>query len=42
MNDGKHRTWKDENPWRDPEHWYLNADGKQMQGQLSIFDMEEK
>lgn len=26
-------------PWRDPEHWYLN-DGKQVIGQMSIFDFE--
>ena len=25
-------------PWRDPEHWWLNAKGEQIQGQLSIFD----
>lgn len=28
-------------PWRDPEHWYLNADGKQINGQTSIFDFAE-
>lgn len=25
-------------PWRDPEHWYLNQDGKQLIGQMNIFD----
>lgn len=25
-------------PWRDPEHWYLNSDGKQLPGQTSIFE----
>ena len=25
-------------PWRDPAHWYLNADGKQIIGQMNIFD----
>lgn len=25
--------------WRDPKHWYLNADGKQLIGQMTIFDM---
>ena len=25
-------------PWRDPEHWWLNSKGEQIQGQLSIFD----
>lgn len=28
-------------PWRDPEHWYLNTDGKQLKGQTSIFDFME-
>lgn len=26
-------------PWRDPEHWYLNQNGEQLTGQMSIFDM---
>lgn len=25
-------------PWRDPEHWYLDAEGKQLEGQMNIFD----
>lgn len=25
-------------PWRDPEHWWLDADGKQVQDQMNIFD----
>jgi len=25
-------------PWRNPEHWYLDADGKQLAGQTNIFD----
>lgn len=30
-------------PWEDPEHWYLNANGEQIQGQISVFDyMEDK
>ena len=29
-------------PWRDPEHWYINADGKQLKGQMSIFDITEE
>ena len=28
-------------PWRNPEHWWLDAEGKQIAGQMSIFDMEE-
>ena len=26
-------------PWRDPEHWYINADGKQFTGQMNIFEL---
>ena len=26
-------------PWRDPEHWYLNPNGKQMDGQMNIFEL---
>lgn len=26
-------------PWRDPEHWYLNQNGEQLNGQMNIFDM---
>lgn len=26
-------------PWRDPEHWYLNQNGEQLTGQMTIFDM---
>jgi len=26
-------------PWEDPEHWYLNADGEQIKGQMTIFDL---
>lgn len=25
-------------PWRDPEHWYLNPNGSQLEGQFNIFD----
>jgi hypothetical protein len=25
-------------PWRDPEHWYLNPNGEQITGQMTIFD----
>ena len=25
-------------PWRDPEHWYLDAKGNNVQGQMNIFD----
>lgn len=25
-------------PWRDPAHWWLNADGKQIKDQTTIFD----
>lgn len=25
-------------PWRDPKHWYLNAKGKEIIGQMTIFD----
>ena len=25
-------------PWRDPEHWYLNQNGEQLDGQTTIFD----
>ena len=25
-------------PWRDPEHWYLNPNGEQIIGQMTIFD----
>lgn len=25
-------------PWRDPEHWYLNPNGDQIIGQMTIFD----
>lgn len=28
-------------PWRDPEHWWLNESGKQLAGQMSIFDYDE-
>ena len=28
-------------PWEDPEHWYLNANGEQIKGQLSVFDFME-
>lgn len=28
-------------PWQDPEHWYLNADGEQIPGQMSIYDYME-
>ena len=28
-------------PWRDPEHWWLNESGKQLVGQMSIFDYDE-
>lgn len=28
-------------PWRDPAHWYLNTDGKQIIGQTNIFDFLE-
>lgn len=29
--------------WEDPEHWYLNANGEQIKGQISVFDyMEDK
>jgi hypothetical protein len=31
----------EEIPWRDPEHWYLNTDGKQIIGQTNIFDFLE-
>ena len=26
-------------PWRDPEHWWLDTEGKQIDGQMSIFDL---
>ena len=26
-------------PWRDPEHWYLDPEGKHNPGQLNIFDL---
>lgn len=26
--------------WRDPEHWYLNARGEQLPGQINIFNMD--
>lgn len=25
-------------PWKDPEHWWLDEDGKQLEGQTNIFD----
>lgn len=28
-------------PWRDPAHWWLNAKGDQLTGQMSIFDYME-
>lgn len=27
-------------PWRDPEHWWLNAKGEQITGQMNIFNMD--
>lgn len=29
-------------PWEDPEHWYLNADGEQIQGQMNVFEYMEE
>lgn len=28
-------------PWKDPEHWWLDEDGKQLEGQTTIFDFME-
>ena len=25
-------------PWRDPEHWYLDPEGKHLSGQMTLFD----
>lgn len=27
-------------PWRDPEHWWLNPNGEQIEGQMNIFNMD--
>lgn len=26
-------------PWKDPEHWWLDPNGEQMEGQINIFDI---
>lgn len=29
-------------PWRDPAHWYLDSEGKQIVGQMNLFDFLEE